>query len=94
MRAFCGLRVSPGIMPSASYSCCAITRPLPVRFDRTMTGAPGRRRGEQRLERLALGRTTRAPPLSPRIRSLPHPAATSAWPIARLGWMYEYKMST
>ena len=35
IRAFCGLSVSAGTMPSASYSAVGVTRPLPVRLDRT-----------------------------------------------------------
>ena len=38
IRHFCGLRLSPATMPSASYSLRAMTRPLPVRVARTMTG--------------------------------------------------------
>ena len=38
MRAFWGLSVSAGIIPILSYSSRAITRPLPVRLERTKTG--------------------------------------------------------
>jgi hypothetical protein len=37
--AFCGLKLSPGIIPITSYSRRATTRPLPVRFDRTRMDA-------------------------------------------------------
>ena len=87
-RAFCGLSVSLGITPNASYSAVAITRPLPTRLDRTNAGLDAA--GMLETSFRTVSSITDSVPFPVPANTIPlTPLLIAAWIIDASGSMYE-----